>query len=437
MQRQQVKLVGLLAIITALLTASIYFSPSQIKRKYPWRLTGEEILLQLEDRRGKQPAGIYAVNPFKRGDRLRLLIPGGERPVWSLTRKFFAYLKGEWLCVVSSDGRAEVEISYSLADSDYHFHDPTVIWNWQDEYAVVERNTAFGSVVLIGHPVEPLSESPQFPKPGVFVVPLPRRLEDAPVKWSDLMSTNNPTFSPDGKYVAMEVYPAPMDLRRGQSRIWIYEFPKDEEEVELWWFWLSQIFKGKGRRLTSLTGNICELMPLWSPTGEWIAFTLVDFEKGFVAPVVIRPDGSDMKMLLPKEFYFFWPSKEWMPIGEWLEKGWLDGYAGPPNSWGNPDITPVEWSPDGKYVLLNKGKRFTYLMVAKWEGGKWMGRGTWGRSDGVRFAVWGPRGPWFAYVERPRPSLEESEVVIVKNAETLEAIDLFLDPGLVVKYMDW
>lgn len=441
MQWQRVKS-SFFVMVTVLLIVSICIGVDQKKRKYSWKLTGEEILLQLEHRRGKQPPGIYAYNPFKRSSRLQLLIPGGERPVWSLTRKFFAYLKGEWLCVARSDGSEEAKIAYSLADFDYHFHDPTVIWSLQDEYAVVERNSAFGSVVLMGYQVEPLSELSkfQFPRPGIDIVPLPKRIRiESPeaVRWNELLSTNNPTLSPDGKYIAVEVYPTPMDLKRSQSRIWIYEFPTESEEPELWWFWLGQFLKGPGRRLTSITGDNCELMPLWSPTGEWIAFTLVDFEKGFIAPVVIRPDGSDITMLLPAEDMYFWPSKEWMPIGKWLTKAWSE-FAGPPYSWGNPDITPVEWSPDGKYLLLNKGKRFTYLMVAKWEGGKWWGRGTWGQSNGLRFATWGPKGAWFAYIPNPRASIEEPEAVIVKNVETLEKIQIFLDdPNLVVRYMDW
>lgn len=412
----------------------------KVNRKYSWRLTGEEILLQLEHRRGKQPSGIYAINPFKRGDKLRLLIPGGERPAWSPTRKFFAYLRDEWLCVVRSDGSEEGKIAYSLADSEYYFLDPTVIWGWNDEYAVVERNLAFGSKVLVGHGTAEYymdPESSPTPEPGTFVIPLskPTSLtgEREPIMWTDLMNTNNPTFSPDGKYMAMEVYPGPMDLKRGQSRILIYEFLTDEPDTEEWWFLLARCFKGKGRRLTSLTGDECELMPLWSPTGEWIAFTLVNLKEGFVAPVVVRPDGSDMTMLLPKDR--FWPSNKWVPIGVWLTEAWRR-YATSPYDWGDPHITPVEWSPDGKYLLLNEGERFSSLIVAKWEGGKWYWRGAWGVLSQVRFATWGPKGPWFAYIAGKRPS-EEGDCIELINVETLEHILLPLDPNLAVKYMDW
>ena len=55
----------------------------------------------------------------------------------------------------------------------------------------------------------------------------------------------------------------------------------------------------------------------------------------------------------------------------------------------------------------------------------------------LRFATWGPKGPWFAYIQGQRPSADEPEVIILKNVETLDEIDLSLDPGLVVKYMDW
>jgi len=163
---------------------------------------------------------------------------------------------------VYSDRAKEVAVAYSFADSAYHFYDSTVIWNWQDKYAVVERNSSFGSMVLMGLGFSE-NEDLKLSTPGNFIVPLSKQIKSpGEVKWTDLLTTNNPTFSPDGKYVAMEVYPPPMDLKRFQSRIYIYEFPSENEAGSLEWFWLVGVFKGPGRRLTAITGENCELMPL-------------------------------------------------------------------------------------------------------------------------------------------------------------------------------
>lgn len=414
-------------------------SPLVQNKSQKWSLNGKEILLQIVSVNSKYPSGIYACDPFSSDKKLRLLITGGERPVWHPKRKFFAYLKGESLWFANCQGK-EMEVSYSYGDSDLNFYDPTIIWGHK-VLAVIERNSAFGSLVRVEGVIEEevLHGKVEYSgvQPGVFVVPLPRQVKGLEeVKFVDLMTTNNPTFSPDSKYMAAEVYPAGMDLKRYQSRIMIFKFPKEQEEPDLSWFFLSSVFKSF-RRLTFLTGNNCELMPIWSPMGEWIAFTFVDLDKGFVAPVVVRPDGSDMTMLLPQEMMTTWPSDEWIPIGTWLTEAW-DEQAHPPYNWGFPHIIPVEWSPDGRYLLLNYGKRFTFLMVAKWEGGRWWGRGTWGVMgvSWLRFAVWGPKGPWFAYVSEHRPSLDGEEIIL-KNVETLEEISVILPRGLLIKWMDW
>jgi hypothetical protein len=58
--------------------------------------------------------------------------------------------------------------------------------------------------------------------------------------------------------------------------------------------------------------DVTELRPLLSPTGEWIAFTVVHWEDGYVAPAVIRPNGSDYTELLSKCEPWKW--KPVMPI---------------------------------------------------------------------------------------------------------------------------
>ncbi|MFA0753671.1 MAG: hypothetical protein IMHGJWDQ_001450 [Candidatus Fervidibacter sp.] len=331
-------------------------SPVVQNKSQKWSLNGNEILLQLDSLDSKYPSGIYACDPFGPDKKFHLLVPGGERPVWHPKRKFFAYLKGQSLCFANYQGK-EMEYSNSFGDSDLNFYDPIVIWSYQKgnmtNFAIIERNSPFGSLVYLETLVDKkiLQGKVEYADvhAGVFIVPIPQQVKEKKmlVKSVDLLTTNNPTFSPDGKYMAAEVYPAGMDLRRYQSRIMVFRFPEAQEEPDLSSFFLAAVFAGPGRRLTSLTGNNCELMPIWSPTGEWIAFTFVDLDSGFVAPVVVRPNGSDMTMLLPKEMMTTWPSDKWRPIGTWLAKAW-DERPSPPCDWGFPHITPVEWSPDGK-----------------------------------------------------------------------------------------
>ncbi len=65
------------------------------ERRYGWRLTGDEILLDLTAEDGKR--GIYALNPFETEPKPKLLIRGGMRPVWNHRRTLFAYYR-TWSC---------------------------------------------------------------------------------------------------------------------------------------------------------------------------------------------------------------------------------------------------------------------------------------------------------------------------------------------------
>ncbi len=413
------KAIFIVSIVFLLINSTM----TEKKRTYSWTLKGSEILIEMETRSGKMPHGIYAIDPFN-PKKPRLLIPGGERPVWSPKKTFFAYMKDEYLYIVRRDGKEETRAGFCVPDNGLHFFDPPVRWMNEDTFVTVDRNREFGSVVCISSAILPLKR---------YVDPRKNK-----IKWEDILTTNNPTFSPDGKFMAAEVYPAaPMDLQRSKSRIMIFRFPERGETPVIGWYGGVHVFIGPGNRLTSLSGEISELMPLWSPTGEWIAFTLCNLDKGYVAPVAIRPDGREMTFLLPPKPFTLWPSKEWFPIGvEPLQKAWIDGPPMGPalGMWGFPHIFAVEWSPDGKYLLLNQDEKFSFLAVAKWQDGRWWGRGGGGSMGNVRFAVWG-EGPWFAYVLGFRPT--PNDIIYVCNIETLEVIMLIPGSDAVIRWMDW
>lgn len=136
----------MILIAASIVALLVNLTMSDGKRAYKWTLKGREILVEMETRSGKMPHGIYAIDPFN-PKKPQLLIPGGERPVWSPKKNFFAYIKDQYLYIVRRDGKEEVNVAWSVPDSGMHFHDPPVRWSLDEGIAIVNRNRQFGSVV--------------------------------------------------------------------------------------------------------------------------------------------------------------------------------------------------------------------------------------------------------------------------------------------------
>lgn len=380
----------------------LFGSTKNGKSSSSWNLKGHEILLELCGKNPKFPHGIYALDPFLPNPKPRLLLKGGRRPVWSPKRRFIAYIEDASLYISDRNGNATWMWNAHL--SNLNFHDPPVIWTWKEGFFAIWRLASWGGGAAYEAESPPQKGEEWPPFIPYFIMPLKRRLPEKPlpkqgdIQWSDLLCFNNPSASPDGRFVAAEVYPSgPEDLRRAESKILIYE-RCPPEEMELWWQWEIQTFRGQGKRLTNLGEDVTELRPLWSPTGEWIAFTAVHWNEGYVAPAVIRPDGSDYTELLSKHAPYASLSlgSKWEPVTPLDVKNpaRLPSVALP--KWGRPHVYPVEWSEDGKFLLLNMGtRRYENLQVARWDEGKWWVMGVGGHMDsgfgGIRFAAWGPK----------------------------------------------
>jgi hypothetical protein len=417
------------------------------KQRHSWSLSGEEVLLELEYRDGSRPHGIYAINPFERAPSPKLLIKGGERPCWSAKRNFFAYIHGEYLRIARKGGNEDVWVL--VADFEQGHHEPLVIWNQREGFTLLDRDTGYGS---LSYPViKSLLAYPSLPKygtkdPFTFIPlkeakPMPLEGKREPAKeewWNDLLAANNLSFSPDTRYFAAEVYPTPRDLRRGESRIYLFEEDSEQIPKVRWYHW-GLILHAPGRRLTLLNGNTCELNPLWHPRGDWIAFTLVDFDQGYVVPAVIRPDGSNLTFLLP--------CPDALPrTGPWTRYGVsqvdnrayrkrgvsLSSFRG----WGTPNLQAVQWSPEGRYLLLNEGRLYTDLRVVKQVGVHWMGKIVGGQNF-LRLVQWCAKPGWLSFVRGLRPMIhgDRGDAIELVNVERDERRVVTVGEAAIIHWM--
>jgi dipeptidyl aminopeptidase/acylaminoacyl peptidase len=125
--------------------------------------------------------------------------------------------------------------------------------------------------------------------------------DKAPIRWIDrtgktemLRSTiadwSNPSFSPDGRRLAMDI------LDGTQTDVWVYEWGRDT---------LS--------RLTFDRAN--DMRPVWSPTGRYIAYSSQRSD----APNLYlqRSDGTGEVVRLTESQNPQWPSS-WHPSGKYL-----------------------------------------------------------------------------------------------------------------------
>jgi Tol biopolymer transport system component len=193
--------------------------------------------------------------------------------------------------------------------------------------------------------------------------------------------------------------------------------------------YIDPLFKDQGRRLTQVD-HLTELRPMWSPTGEWIAFTGADLGTGVVCPYVCRPDGGELTRLLEKsQFTNQLGSSNWKELGGLPEDASLF-----------PSFA-VEWSPDGRMLLLNQGGPYAGIDVAWWDGTRWLGRALGGYASShsaIRWVAFGPDGKWVAYVDGGASDYEE-RIVLHRTEHGGEGSGRFLDlpAGWRILWFDW
>jgi serine/threonine protein kinase len=153
--------------------------------------------------------------------------------------------------------------------------------------------------------------------------------------------SNDPRIAPDGRKVALTKYSGP------NPEVWIFD-------------------TANGLR-TRLSTDAAGTTPIWSPDGKNIAYMVIPENTSKARLAVRAADGSGNNRLLYQE-------EQWQ--------------------------SPSDWSPDGKYILYNRGepgasdiyvmpvaqgeKPFPFVATPDWE----------------RDAVFSPDGHWVAYTSR-------------------------------------
>lgn len=390
----------LFIMLVAALATAIRTYPAPVEHYYRWQLTGEEVLLELEDGSGRR--GIYALDPFAKEAKPVLLIPGGKRPVWNHRRTLFAYYHGNsrdvW--IARRDGYT-FSLHWPLhASSIPKADDPPIHWTYSGNFYCLQRTARFGSVVGEVFCLKPLPDNIDFRTWKRYagadfgpwlVLAEPRDLSDIgnveKVPWSEILVNRAQSFSPDNRYIAVEIAPAaPLDMRREQAKILIYRnFYQNTlthaSETRQEMFQKAASIEGPmevGRRLTQLGDNITELNPVWSPDGNWIAFTVINWDKCYMTAAVCRPDGSQYHELTPAEK----PAKparltpQWVPVTMSPRESVSLFSFRTKRQWGYPHAMPVGWTDDGKYLVISFSSMLSSnpLAVAKCENNEWFVR---------------------------------------------------------------
>ncbi len=338
-------------------------------------LTGREMLVQLEDPSGKRPSGIYALDPFAENPEPKLLFRNGERPVWNPAHTYFAYLNLGSVFVARTDGRAWCVLSPLSTRWDRALRAPEAQLRWTADgtllaVAVSDRIGQFTYLVMQTAPELPEDEAAVdwvlLPLPPVLALRKPISEHYATdVEWSDLLIVRDMDYAPNSSGIVVQEAPfLPYGLGNEHSKLYTYRSRSKAERKEhqtcfadtgmssAWW---------KPERLTGLPDTVTEMAPQWSPDGEWVAFTAVNPEESWAGAFVARPDGSGCIGL--------WPPANAEGENVWLPPGPLPSVPFPAgwesNGWGQSNERPVEWSDDGRYLLVEIQRHFKSELIAQ------------------------------------------------------------------------
>lgn len=417
----------------------------------PWKLTGNELLLELSSQSINFSSGLYALTPPFPGDKvpirasdikLTLLATGGQRPAWSPHHKIFAYVAGGRIWVGNPTGLTR-PLAPTLPDQATPAGEPPMRWGWAGFAYGISSPQSWGSKVTIGgvredFSVDQVHYGAMWQEAfGIEILPLaavPGEGKDP--AWRDILTTNQPSFSPDGRRMAAEVYPAgPHDLNRLKSRIKVFEYypwtgpnakQRYSEETSIEdlragsasYYFVSSVptFLPKFAELIPDESSDAQLRPRWSPDGRWIAFNRFSNENQSMEPYVFdteAPGSAPTNLSVGREY----------------------GTKDSPTTlaWGKLNSEILDWSSNGRLWIVD-GRR-TELRSAVLSGGQWKVAVAGGAlTNGFGMDHMAFRDDLAAFtVDADFP---KGRINIV-NATTGETSVLDLPPGLTIRSMAW
>jgi hypothetical protein len=389
-------------------------SPSSEAYPQVWRwnweppLKADDLLLEgIDAKNGTY--GIYAITlePGARRQKARLLIPGGMQPVWSPQRNYLAYLEGDTPRMARRDGQEDVQLRSTVAFAGGGRPEVHLSW-WEGEidpsWGIGEKGIEKGLVWCFP---QPPGDTRTFVGGGEVIHSWFNEEKGQPEgQVIDYIS-----FSPDTHEIVAETYPhRAFNLGRAEARIRRFRFLEAGDHLEEGdkpaHTPARTCFTSLGKRVTQHEGWMAELQPLWSPDGEWIAFTGVR-QEGKTLAVVARPDGREETVLIAG-LSMGTGGTEYIPMGQ--------GIPGPEQRYW--PTYPVEWAPKGARLLVGQGwEQYQKLAVAEFDGARWRWQGTWGIEmvgiSSIRFPQWTPDGKRIAYLEGNAPNPEGDTLVVV------------------------
>lgn len=303
-------------------------SPKARLLKFSPPLKGTEILLEADQPKSElRRRGIWALDPET--DKARFLIPNGSRPIWSPKRNYFAYRKYNFIHVVDVKGRIDAETEPGRAGDG-----ELLGWGHNERWilyiAPVCRRIGWE---LLGNFV--YLQTIKFARFN----PKKPYMEDGGIVnvWEKfpLHHVGNASISPDGKYIAFEVFKYASGVGKLNSKIALAELREEN----------GALLVKNIRRLTSLPMELMEINPKWSPDNKRIAFDVVNPGNGSRIAHVINLDGSELRglRLYQEEIYPRVKGKEKLLR---VEEGLVR------ESLMNKDLRVLDWLPDNRLAVV-------------------------------------------------------------------------------------
>lgn len=274
---------SVIILMVWLVQSAISQLPEISHQQFQPPLKGTEILMEADQITSpKRRRGIWALDP-KTGT-VCFLIPNGSNPIWSPNRNYFAYRDGDFIRVVNRSGTYDVSMPSPLRGGEL------MGWGHAEKWVLFMTPILF-QVYPERQPWMMGEEGCQYFQIIHFALFDPE--EHSLLVTGDLSIAlkvfpfhhcGNLSVSPDGKYIAFEIFKYASGIGKFRSKIVVAELDRN--------YTVKMI-----RRLTELPEHLMEINPKWSLDGKQIAFDIVDLQKSSRTTHIINVDGTGLKGL--------------------------------------------------------------------------------------------------------------------------------------------